>query len=236
MMNQLIAVALGGAFGAVLRFLIATGVDQWLGREFPYGTLTVNIIGSFLMGLMTEALLLQRVFLSMEYRLAILVGLFGSLTTFSSFSFDTLTLIEQGQFSKASLNIVISVFACILAVWIGLEVGKGLFIRSNETFHWISWVTPYSLVVVNFIGAFLLGIVSTLLSNKVALSLEYNVVLTCILMGVFITLSSLYLVLYYIEQGYSFETHLKSISVVIASNIGVCSLALWVGFLAGKQI
>jgi Integral membrane protein possibly involved in chromosome condensation len=81
-MNQLYAVALGGALGAVLRFLISTGVYQWLGRGFPYGTLAVNIIGSFLIGLMTEALVVQRVALGDEYRLAILVGVFGSLTTF----------------------------------------------------------------------------------------------------------------------------------------------------------
>ena len=85
-MNQILAVALGGAFGAVFRFLISSGVYQWLGRGFPYGTLAVNIIGSFLIGLMTEALLLQRVALSIEYRSAILIGLFGSLTTFSTFS------------------------------------------------------------------------------------------------------------------------------------------------------
>ena len=235
-MNQLIAVALGGSFGAVLRFLISSGIYQWLGREFPYGTLTVNIIGSFLIGLMTEALLLQRVFLSMEYRSAILVGLFGSLTTFSTFSLDTLSLIEQGQFSKASLNIFVSVFVCILAVWVGLKVGKGLFMYSDGTFQWMNWVVPYSLIIVNFIGAFLLGIMGTLLLSKATLSLEYNVVLICILIGVFFTLSSLYLILYFIEQGHSFETHLKSISVVIASNIGVCSIALWIGFLAGKQI
>ncbi|MBT3506356.1 MAG: fluoride efflux transporter CrcB, partial [Methylococcales bacterium] len=67
-MNQIYAVAFGGALGAVLRFLISTGVYQWLGRGFPYGTLAVNIIGSFLIGLMTEALVVQRVALGDEYR------------------------------------------------------------------------------------------------------------------------------------------------------------------------
>jgi fluoride exporter len=60
-MNQLIAVALGGSLGSVLRFLVSTGVYQWLGRGFPYGTLAVNVIGSFLIGLLAEALILQRI-------------------------------------------------------------------------------------------------------------------------------------------------------------------------------
>ena len=126
-MNQLYAVALGGALGAVLRFLISTGVYQWLGRGFPYGTLAVNIIGSFLLGLMTEALVVQRVALGDEYRLAILVGVFGSLTTFSTFSLDTLYLLEQGNFTKALLNVFVSVSVCILVVWIGLSMGRLIF-------------------------------------------------------------------------------------------------------------
>ena len=73
-MNSLIAVAFGGAGGAVLRFLVSSGVYQWLGRGFPYGTLAVNIIGSFFIGLLTEAFILQRIAVSLEYRAAILVG------------------------------------------------------------------------------------------------------------------------------------------------------------------
>jgi protein CrcB len=89
-MNPLIAIAFGGACGAVLRFLVSSGVYQWLGRGFPYGTLTVNVLGSFLIGLLTEVLVLQRIAITMEYRSAILVGLFGSFTTFSTFSLETL--------------------------------------------------------------------------------------------------------------------------------------------------
>ncbi len=235
-MNQVIAIALGGALGAVLRFFISTGVYHWLGRGFPYGTLSVNLIGSFLIGLMTEALLLQRVSLSIEYRSAILIGLFGSLTTFSTFSLDTLYLIEQGQLVKAALNVLISVLVCIFAVWVGLTLGRGLFSDSNGTFHWMDWVIPYALLFVNILGAFLIGLVSTVLLNKVSLSIEYNGTLVVILIGLFLTLSSLYLVLNFIEQGHSFESHLKSISVTLFSNLMICSAALWMGFLAGKQI
>lgn len=235
-MNQLLAVAFGGALGAGLRFLISTGVYQWLGRGFPYGTLAVNIIGSFLVGLMTETLVLQRAALSLEYRLAILVGLFGSLTTFSTFSLDSLHLIEQGQFVKASLNIFSSVFICIFAVWLGLTLGKAIFFYADGVIHWQGFIFPYALLIVNTIGAFLLGFVSTLLLSKVSLSAEYNATLLIIFTGVFITLSSLYLVLYLPEHEHSFVTHIKSISALVISNIVVCSLALCFGFLVAKQI
>ncbi len=235
-MNQIIAVALGGAFGAVFRFLISSGVYQWLGRGFPYGTLTVNIIGSFLIGLMTEALLLQRVALSIEYRSAILIGLFGSLTTFSTFSLDTLYLIEQGQLSKASLNIVLSIFICLLAVWIGLSIGKYLFLYSEGTIHWMGWVYPYALLTINLIGAFLIGAVSTLLLNKTQFSVEYSIAIGLILISIFITLSSLYLVLNFIEQGHTIETHFKSFCLVLISNFIICGFALWLGILVGKQV
>ena len=235
-MNQILAVALGGAFGAVFRFLISSGVYQWLGRGFPYGTLAVNIIGSFLIGLMTEALLLQRVALSIEYRSAILIGLFGSLTTFSTFSLDTLYLIEQGQLSKASLNIVISVFICLFAVWIGLSIGKLLFLYAGGTIHWMNWVVPYALLIINLIGAFLIGAVSTLLLNKAHLSVEYGIAIGLILISLFITLSSLYLVLNFIEQGHTIETHFKSLFLVLMSNFIICGFALWLGILFGKQL
>lgn len=235
-MNQVIAVALGGSFGAVLRFFISTGVYQWLGRDFPYGTLAVNVLGSFLIGLMTEALILERVALSMEYRSAILIGLFGSLTTFSTFSLESLYLIEQGQFAKASLNIFISVFTCILAVWIGLLVGKVLFTHFTGSVRWMGWFIPYGLLTINAIGAFLIGFVCTVLLTKTSLSMEYGIAFSIILIGTFITLSSLYLVHYFFEQSYSFESHLRSISAAIASNIMICGAVLWLGLLLGRQV
>lgn len=235
-MSQMIAVALGGAFGAVFRFLISSGVYQWLGRGFPYGTLVVNIIGSFLIGLLTEALILQRVALSIEYRSAILIGLFGSLTTFSTFSLDTFYLIEQGQFAKASLNVFVSVVVCLIAVWIGLSLGKFLFSYSNGSFSWQEWVFPHGLLIVSFVAAFLIGIVSMLLLNKGSLPIEQGIAIVIITLGIFVTLSSLYLVHYFIEHGYMLDTHLKSIVVAIVSNLLVCTGAAWLGFYAAKQI
>jgi CrcB protein len=234
--GQIIAIALGGAFGAVLRFLISSGVYQWLGRGFPYGTLVVNIIGSLLIGLMTEALILQRIALSTEYRSAILIGLFGSLTTFSTFSLDTFYLIEQGQLAKASINVVVSIVVWLFAVWIGLSLGKILFSHSAGVVHWMGWVIPYALLTVNFMVAFLMGMVSTLLLSKTSLSMEHSAALVMVFVGVFMTLSSLYLVHYFIEYDYSFEAHMKSISVAVVGNCLTSGLALFIGFWTVKSL
>jgi CrcB protein len=94
----------------------------------------------------------------MEYRSAILVGLFGSFTTFSTFSLETLFLIEQGNLLKAALNILISVCACVFAVWIGLLAGRGLFTYSGGVIRWMGWIFPYALVIVNALVAFLIGL------------------------------------------------------------------------------
>ncbi len=235
-MNQLVAVALGGAFGAVFRFLISTGVYQWLGKSFPYGTLAVNVTGSLLIGLMTEALLLQRIELSVEYRSAILVGLFGSLTTFSTFSLDTLYLLEQGQFNKAAVNVFASVLVCLFAVWIGLSLGRGLFSHANGTINWMDLHIPYALVIVSAIGAFLIALFSMLLIDKNVLAIEYNIAIVIVLVGAFMTFSTLYQVMYFVEQGLGFDKHLKSISMTVFANLFFCSASLWLGLLTAKQI
>lgn len=235
-MNHLVAVALGGAFGAVMRFFVSTGVYQWLGRGFPYGTLTVNVLGSFLIGLLTEALILQRVAISLEYRSAILVGLFGSFTTFSTFSLETLYLIEQGNFIKAALNIVVSVCACIFAVWIGLLAGRTMFMYSGGVVRWMGWTIPYAIVLVNIIISLLIGIIDAVLVQKSDLSIEERAAILVIFVGAFITLSSLYLILYLIEEGHSFESNLNLMLNVFAGNTLVCGSAIWFGLLVGKQL
>lgn len=122
-MTQLISIALGGAVGALLRFWVSNGVYTLLGRGFPYGTLAVNVIGSLLMGLL-YVFFLERMTVSAELRGAILIGLLGSFTTFSTFSMETLNLIEQAEFVKALLNVLLSVVACLFAAWFGLVVGR----------------------------------------------------------------------------------------------------------------
>ncbi|MGR9072646.1 MAG: fluoride efflux transporter CrcB [Gammaproteobacteria bacterium] len=235
-MNQIIAIALGGAFGAVLRFLVSSGVYQWLGRGFPYGTLAVNVLGSLLIGLITESLVLQRVAITLEYRSAILVGLFGAFTTFSTFSLETLYLLEQGNFLKAALNVVVSVFACIIAAWIGLLAGRMLFMYSGGVIRWLGWVFPYALVTVNAIVAFLIGALTALLLQKSAVGIEYRAAIVVLLAGAFATLSSLYLVLNLIEEGHTFKSNFNLILGVFAGNTVVCLSALWFGLLAGRQL
>jgi len=120
---QTLSIAAGGAIGALLRFWVSTGTYALLGRGFPYGTLAVNVIGSLLMGFL-YVFFLERMTVSPEIRAAILIGLLGAFTTFSTFSIETLNLIEQADYMKAVLNMLISVAACLFAAWLGLTVGR----------------------------------------------------------------------------------------------------------------
>lgn len=124
-MTQTLSIAAGGAIGALLRFWVSTGIYLLLGRGFPYGTLAVNVLGSLAMGLL-YVLLLERMTVGPEVRGALLVGLLGAFTTFSTFSIETLNLIEQADYLKALLNILASVLACLFAAWIGLTLGRQL--------------------------------------------------------------------------------------------------------------
>lgn len=122
-MKALIFIAAGGAIGAVLRYVASVSVYAVLGRGFPYGTLFVNVTGSLLMGLLS-VIMLDRFDPGPEWRAAVLVGILGSFTTFSTFSFETLNLIEQGDMLRATANIALSVLVCLAAVWFGVVLGR----------------------------------------------------------------------------------------------------------------
>lgn len=124
-MNQIVAIAAGGALGALLRFWVAGGVAGLLGREFPYGTLIVNVSGSLVMGLL-YVLLLERFDVSPLWRASLLVGLLGAFTTFSTFSIETVNLIEAGEAVKALVNVLLSVVLCVGAAAAGLLIGRQL--------------------------------------------------------------------------------------------------------------
>ncbi|MEN8179684.1 MAG: fluoride efflux transporter CrcB [Pseudomonadota bacterium] len=124
-MTQLFAIAAGGAAGALFRFWVSTGVYSLLGRSFPFGTLAVNVLGSLVMGFL-YVLLLDRMSVAPEMRAALLVGFLGAFTTFSTFSIETLNLIEQADFFKAGLNMFLSVTACVFACWFGVLLGRQL--------------------------------------------------------------------------------------------------------------
>ena len=120
---QALAIAVGGAVGSLLRFWLSSGVYALAGRGFPWGTMAVNLLGSFLIGFLS-VFMLERVSVGPEVRAGITIGLLGGFTTFSTFSMETINLIEQGDLLKAMLNIVVSVIACVAAAWIGLLLAR----------------------------------------------------------------------------------------------------------------
>lgn len=122
---QALAIAAGGAVGALLRFWVSNGIYALVGRTFPYGTLAVNVLGSLLMGLL-YVLLLDKLALGPQWRAALLVGLLGAFTTFSTFSIETLNLVEEGEAIKALLNVLLSVSLCLVAAWIGVLAGRSV--------------------------------------------------------------------------------------------------------------
>jgi len=122
-MIQILAVAIGGATGSVLRFLVSSWVYTLFGRDFPYGTLAVNVSGSLAMGFLF-VLFTERFGNDAVLRAGILIGVLGGYTTFSSFSIETFNLINNGAIIKALLNMAGSLALCISGTWIGVLLGR----------------------------------------------------------------------------------------------------------------
>lgn len=122
-MEKFLFIGLGGFLGSVGRYWISTLVYKTTGESFPYGTLTVNILGSLIIG-MAMTLLEDRFLSQPELRLFLIVGVLGGFTTFSSFSFETVALLKAGNFLFASANVVVSVIVCLTATWVGTIIGK----------------------------------------------------------------------------------------------------------------
>ena len=113
-------VALGGALGSVARYAFSGVAVRWLGAEFPYGTLFVNVTGSFTIGLLAALVAADgRPLLGADARAFLLVGVLGGFTTFSSFSLETLNLARSGAVGPALLNVAGSVVLCLVAVSLG---------------------------------------------------------------------------------------------------------------------
>lgn len=114
-------VGMGGAMGACSRYLVSELCVALLGRGFPYGTLVVNVVGSLIMGLLIAALE-QELLPSGPWRQLIGLGFLGALTTFSTFSMDNVLLLQQGEWIKMGLNIVLNVVVCIAGAWAGFQL------------------------------------------------------------------------------------------------------------------
>lgn len=114
-------IAIGGAGGASLRFYFSQLILNWLGKGFPFATLAVNISGSLIMGAL-YGLIEQGVIEVGVYRTLIGIGFLGAFTTFSTFSLDTLLLIQQGDVIKASVNVLLNVSLCIFAAALGMFI------------------------------------------------------------------------------------------------------------------
>jgi len=124
-LTSFMAIALGGALGAMGRFASSQWLYSLLGRSFPYGTLFVNFIGSFLAGLLV-VVLIERLADSPELKAFLLIGFLGSFTTFSTFSLDTINLFSSGETLKAFVNMLMNVFVCVTACWLGMLLGRQL--------------------------------------------------------------------------------------------------------------
>ena len=122
-MMNLLAIAIGGATGSLCRYGMSNTIYFLLGRGFPYGTLAVNILGSIIMGI-AYVLMIEKVEVSPEWRMGIIVGLLGAFTTFSTFSIETLDLLKAGENLKAGLNVFLSVTLCISGCWIGMVLAR----------------------------------------------------------------------------------------------------------------
>ncbi len=118
-MSEIIAIALGGALGALSRFWAVALASLWLDDEFPYGILIVNVLGSFAIGIVF-VFLVERAILPIAWRSAVMVGFLGAFTTFSAFSLQTIGLLEAGRFLAASVYIIGSVLICVMAAGLGM--------------------------------------------------------------------------------------------------------------------
>ena len=124
-MTHILLVAAGGAVGSVLRYLVGLWTLRSFGPAFPWGTLTVNITGSFLIGVLAEAIA-RKFGASAEMRVFLITGILGGYTTFSAFSLDAMTLLERGEPVTALIYVASSVLLSALAVFAGLALMRAM--------------------------------------------------------------------------------------------------------------
>ena len=120
---NVVYVFFGGGIGSAARYVMQGIVYRWLGTGFPYGTLLVNVLGSFLIGLLMTTFE-ERFLLNPSLRIFLTIGILGGFTTLSSFSYETVMMLRDAEYWNASLNVVMNVFVCFGATYIGVFTGK----------------------------------------------------------------------------------------------------------------
>ena len=123
-LTLILFVGAGGFFGAISRFLIATGVQKFSGSLFPFGTLSVNILGSFIIGL---AAMFFAQTVQPEYKAFVVTGFLGALTTFSTFSLENVNMLQDGEFTSFGINIFLNVTLSITATLLAVILFKRLY-------------------------------------------------------------------------------------------------------------
>lgn len=124
-MQVVLLIALFGALGCLTRYLLSGWVYNLFGRSFPYGTFAVNIVGAFVIGLVME-FSMRSTLIPPSLRIGLTIGFLGGLTTFSTFSYETFRLLEDGELLIAGANVLLSVAVCLVFTWLGIITAKAL--------------------------------------------------------------------------------------------------------------
>jgi len=124
-MQMVLFIAGFGALGCLTRYYLSGWAYDLLGRSFPYGTLLVNILGAFIIGLVME-FGMRSTLLPATLRIGLTIGFLGGLTTFSTFSYETFRLLEDGELFVATANVLVSVVICLVFTWLGIHAARAL--------------------------------------------------------------------------------------------------------------
>jgi fluoride exporter len=122
--ERALLITLGGAIGTLLRYVVSLLAARWLGTDFPYGTLIVNLVGSFIIGLVQQLGTEPLIVIPDDIRLFLATGVMGGLTTYSAFSYESVRLMEAGLWTEAWINIIGTTVMCLSLCVLGIAVGR----------------------------------------------------------------------------------------------------------------
>jgi len=122
---QIFYVGLFGAFGCISRYLVSGWVYALIGRSLPWGTLVVNVVGSLLLGFLMESGL-RSTMLPAQVRMGVTTGFMGGFTTFSTFSYETVRLMEEGSYLQAGANVILNMTVCVVFAALGIYLARQL--------------------------------------------------------------------------------------------------------------